>query len=183
MSRTGVAFLKIKSVSFEDEGTYKCDVTYVHGQCPSLTYTKLTALGKSRVSSPFLHVVPHFAFLPPPFRVNNFKSCKHFRKQEFAENIENFSVLVCKYSRGMFCFCTFRFGFAKVEGEILELEKRGEFARKVTSLRVLYVVVRFEKSSLLFASFKNALQVCTLRAASSLQNLSVELSNCSLKNP
>lgn len=46
MTRTGAAFLKIKAVQLEDEGTYKCDVTYVHGQCPSLTYTELFTLGK-----------------------------------------------------------------------------------------------------------------------------------------
>lgn len=46
MSSLGLAFLKIRSVSIEDEATYKCDVTYVHGTCPSLTYTRLFALGK-----------------------------------------------------------------------------------------------------------------------------------------
>ena len=45
MTATGVAHLKIKSVSIEDEGVYKCDVTYVHGKCPSLTYTRLSTLG------------------------------------------------------------------------------------------------------------------------------------------
>ncbi|RWS14947.1 hemicentin-1-like isoform X2 [Dinothrombium tinctorium] len=44
MSTTGLAFLKIESLSVADEGTFKCDVTYVHGKCPSLTYTKLYTL-------------------------------------------------------------------------------------------------------------------------------------------
>ena len=53
MTATGVAHLKIKSVSIEDEGVYKCDVTYVHGKCPSLTYTRLSTLGKFwKVSQP-----------------------------------------------------------------------------------------------------------------------------------
>jgi hypothetical protein len=42
----GLAVLNLKSVSIEDEGTYKCDVTYIQGSCPSLTYTKLFTLGK-----------------------------------------------------------------------------------------------------------------------------------------
>jgi hypothetical protein len=46
MTVHGVAFLNIKSYAHEDEGVYKCDVTYVRGTCPSLTYTKLFTLGK-----------------------------------------------------------------------------------------------------------------------------------------
>jgi len=46
MTTTGLAYLKINSLSVMDEGTFKCDVTYVHGKCPSLTYIKLYALGK-----------------------------------------------------------------------------------------------------------------------------------------
>ena len=42
----GLAVLIVKSVSIEDEGIYKCDVTYIQGACPSLTYTKLFTLGK-----------------------------------------------------------------------------------------------------------------------------------------
>ena len=42
----GLAVLNLKSVSIDDEGTYKCDVTYLQGSCPSLTYTKLFTLGK-----------------------------------------------------------------------------------------------------------------------------------------
>ncbi|KAI1305980.1 Schwann cell myelin protein [Halotydeus destructor] len=44
MTATGVAHLLIKSLVTEDEGMYKCDVTYVHGKCPSLTYTELFTL-------------------------------------------------------------------------------------------------------------------------------------------
>ena len=43
----GLAVLNLKSVSIDDEGTYKCDVTYLQGSCPSLTYTKLFTLGKN----------------------------------------------------------------------------------------------------------------------------------------
>ncbi|RWS29347.1 hypothetical protein B4U80_07630 [Leptotrombidium deliense] len=46
MSTTGMSYLKIDSLSVADEGTFKCDVTYVHGKCPSLTYTRLYTLGK-----------------------------------------------------------------------------------------------------------------------------------------
>lgn len=44
------AFLSIKQLQAEDEGVYKCDVTYTtphaHGKCPSLTYTRVQTLGK-----------------------------------------------------------------------------------------------------------------------------------------
>ena len=46
MSRQGGAFLRIRSYAAEHEGVYKCDVTYVRGTCPSLTYTRLFTLGK-----------------------------------------------------------------------------------------------------------------------------------------
>ncbi|XP_076325692.1 hemicentin-2-like isoform X2 [Tachypleus tridentatus] len=38
------AFLKIHSLLYEDEGVYKCDVTYVRGKCPSLSFIKLNTL-------------------------------------------------------------------------------------------------------------------------------------------
>ncbi|XP_022251878.1 titin-like [Limulus polyphemus] len=38
------AFLKIHSLLYEDEGIYKCDVTYVRGKCPSLSFIKLNTL-------------------------------------------------------------------------------------------------------------------------------------------
>lgn len=46
MTTTGIAYLNIGNIGVEDESTYKCDVTYVHGSCPSLTYTQLNILGK-----------------------------------------------------------------------------------------------------------------------------------------
>jgi len=46
MTTHGMALLNLKAVNVEDEGTYKCDVTYIQGSCPSLTYTKLLILGK-----------------------------------------------------------------------------------------------------------------------------------------
>ncbi|XP_064471723.1 hemicentin-1-like isoform X2 [Ornithodoros turicata] len=38
------AHLRIQPLSVEDEGTYKCDVTYVQGKCPSLSFTRLQTL-------------------------------------------------------------------------------------------------------------------------------------------
>ncbi|XP_053207682.1 hemicentin-2-like [Panonychus citri] len=46
MTTTGIAYLWIKNLGLQDEGTYKCDVTYVHGNCPSLTYSRLFTLVK-----------------------------------------------------------------------------------------------------------------------------------------
>lgn len=40
------AEMHLRSLNVSDEGTYKCDVTYVHGKCPSLTFTKLYTLSK-----------------------------------------------------------------------------------------------------------------------------------------
>lgn len=51
MTTSGIAYLKVKSLQVSDEGTYKCDVTYVHGKCPSLTYTKLITLGEYHAES------------------------------------------------------------------------------------------------------------------------------------
>lgn len=45
-SQEGVVSLRLHHLAENDEGTYKCDVTYVHGKCPSLTYTRLYTLGK-----------------------------------------------------------------------------------------------------------------------------------------
>ena len=49
LSQTSFAYLTVRSVMPEDEGTYKCDVTYTtphaHGKCPSLTYTRVQTLG------------------------------------------------------------------------------------------------------------------------------------------
>lgn len=41
------AHLRIQPLTVEDEGTYKCDVTYVQGKCPSLSFTRLQTLGES----------------------------------------------------------------------------------------------------------------------------------------
>ncbi|XP_022253493.1 uncharacterized protein LOC111088250, partial [Limulus polyphemus] len=38
------AYLTIRSLLYEDEGVYKCDVTYVRGKCPSLSFIKLNTL-------------------------------------------------------------------------------------------------------------------------------------------
>ncbi|KAL1418323.1 hypothetical protein MTO96_005788 [Rhipicephalus appendiculatus] len=38
------AHLRIQPLTVEDEGTYKCDVTYVQGKCPSLSFTRLQTL-------------------------------------------------------------------------------------------------------------------------------------------
>lgn len=46
MNATNFVFLTVKSVTANDEGVYKCDVTYVKGKCPSLTYTRVQTLGK-----------------------------------------------------------------------------------------------------------------------------------------
>lgn len=46
MNATNFVFLTVKSVTASDEGVYKCDVTYVKGKCPSLTYTRVQTLGK-----------------------------------------------------------------------------------------------------------------------------------------
>ena len=76
MTSTGVAHLKIKSVSLEDEGTFKCDVTYVLGSCPSLTYTQLYILGKSgqrSIRSEHEHVSV-LNPLPPPWSPSS-RSC------------------------------------------------------------------------------------------------------------
>lgn len=40
------AEMHLRSLNVSDEGTYKCDVTYVQGKCPSLTFTKLHTLSK-----------------------------------------------------------------------------------------------------------------------------------------
>lgn len=51
LSQTNFAYLTLRQVEPEDEGLYKCDVTYTtphaHGKCPSLTYTRVHTLGKS----------------------------------------------------------------------------------------------------------------------------------------
>lgn len=50
LSQTNFAHLSLRTVVPEDEGVYKCDVTYVtphaHGKCPSLTYIRVQTLGK-----------------------------------------------------------------------------------------------------------------------------------------
>ncbi|XP_022258808.1 hemicentin-1-like isoform X2 [Limulus polyphemus] len=40
------AYLRISPLKIEDEGNYKCDVTYVQGKCPSLSYAFLKAVAK-----------------------------------------------------------------------------------------------------------------------------------------
>ncbi|CAL1262420.1 unnamed protein product, partial [Larinioides sclopetarius] len=38
------AHLRLHGLTVQDEGTYKCDVTYVRGKCPSLSFTRLYTL-------------------------------------------------------------------------------------------------------------------------------------------
>lgn len=45
LTRNSLVLLKIKEVSMEDEGTYKCDVVYREATCPSVTFTKLQVTG------------------------------------------------------------------------------------------------------------------------------------------
>ncbi|XP_022252997.1 hemicentin-1-like isoform X2 [Limulus polyphemus] len=40
------AHLRISPLRMEDEGNYKCDVTYVQGKCPSLSYANLVVIAK-----------------------------------------------------------------------------------------------------------------------------------------
>ena len=40
------AHLRLHGLTVHDEGTYKCDVTYVQGKCPSLSFTRLYTLSK-----------------------------------------------------------------------------------------------------------------------------------------
>ncbi|XP_076329974.1 hemicentin-2-like [Tachypleus tridentatus] len=40
------AYLRIHPLKIQDEGNYKCDVTYVQGKCPSLSYAFLRAVAK-----------------------------------------------------------------------------------------------------------------------------------------
>ncbi|XP_076371726.1 B-cell receptor CD22-like isoform X2 [Tachypleus tridentatus] len=40
------AYLRISPLEMEDEGSYKCDVTYVQGKCPSLSYAHLIIMMK-----------------------------------------------------------------------------------------------------------------------------------------
>ncbi|GBM99640.1 hypothetical protein AVEN_169167-1 [Araneus ventricosus] len=64
------AELHLRSLSVSDEGTYKCDVTYVHGKCPSLTFTKLYTLSECKplfhppVSNIFLKLDTHGEIAP-----------------------------------------------------------------------------------------------------------------------
>lgn len=45
-SNTSHALLRVTSVTIQDEGLYKCDITYVQPTCPSITYVKLHTMGK-----------------------------------------------------------------------------------------------------------------------------------------
>lgn len=47
LTADGFAYLRVDSVDDDDEGMFRCDVTYVKGKCPSLTYTQLSTIGKS----------------------------------------------------------------------------------------------------------------------------------------
>lgn len=40
------AQLTIDKIQHSDETYYKCDVTYIEGKCPSLTYVHLEILGE-----------------------------------------------------------------------------------------------------------------------------------------
>ena len=46
LTADGFAYLRVDSVDDDDEGMFRCDVTYVKGKCPSLTYTQLSTIGK-----------------------------------------------------------------------------------------------------------------------------------------
>ena len=65
LSETNFAHLTLKMVVPEDDGLYKCDVTYVtphtNGKCPSLTYIRVQTLGKFLFRQKFL-------FLPHKYR-------------------------------------------------------------------------------------------------------------------
>lgn len=58
LNTTSFAYLTVQSVTSQDEGVYKCDVTYTtphaHGKCPSLTYTRVQTLGKFTLKPLFL---------------------------------------------------------------------------------------------------------------------------------
>nr|XP_046915163.1 uncharacterized protein LOC124495776 [Dermatophagoides farinae] len=58
LSQTNFAHLTLHHVVPEDDGIYKCDVTYVtphaHGKCPSLTYIRVQTLVKP--SSPIIRI-------------------------------------------------------------------------------------------------------------------------------
>ncbi|XP_055947498.1 B-cell receptor CD22-like isoform X2 [Argiope bruennichi] len=45
------AFLRISPLRIEDDGIYKCDVTYVQGKCPSLSFATLTTYAPPSVPS------------------------------------------------------------------------------------------------------------------------------------
>ena len=51
-SNTSHALLRVSSVTIQDEGLYKCDITYVQPTCPSITYVKLHTMGKLSSSLP-----------------------------------------------------------------------------------------------------------------------------------
>ncbi|GIX73283.1 ig-like domain-containing protein [Caerostris extrusa] len=48
--RESTAFLRISPLRIEDDGTYKCDVTYVQGKCPSLSFATLTTYDSDNIS-------------------------------------------------------------------------------------------------------------------------------------
>jgi hypothetical protein len=53
LTADGVAYLRLDTLSPDDDGLFKCDVTYLQSKCPSLTYTHLTTLGKHCARSAF----------------------------------------------------------------------------------------------------------------------------------
>ncbi|XP_013792653.2 cell surface A33 antigen-like [Limulus polyphemus] len=46
MVEESTAYLRISPLEMDDEGSYKCDVTYVQGKCPSLSYAHLIIMLK-----------------------------------------------------------------------------------------------------------------------------------------
>ncbi|XP_054708263.1 hemicentin-1-like [Uloborus diversus] len=52
--------LHLRNLGVADEGIYKCDVTYVHGKCPSLTLTRLRALMKPSAPELYINSNPVF---------------------------------------------------------------------------------------------------------------------------
>lgn len=53
-SNSSHALLRVNSVTMEDEGLYKCDITYVQPTCPSITYVKLNTMGKCKMCEFFV---------------------------------------------------------------------------------------------------------------------------------
>lgn len=57
------AHLKLHNLTVTDEGTYKCDVTYVRGKCPSLSFTRLYTLSKSLTYFIFILFINYYIII------------------------------------------------------------------------------------------------------------------------